>query len=280
MRALLAFLPLILACSPSLLAGLAIVNPVIHEYEDGPIVGSRYAFRGGETVHLSFQISGYKATEEPDLVHLTYQISAADPSGRPLGPSKEGKIDAELAPEDKRWTPKVRYSLTLPAIPEPGRSVLKITVDDKVANTTAALEIPIQVESQVIEPSSGLTLRNFRFLRGESDSQPLLPGSPYHPGDTVWARFEVTGYAFGPQNHYEVRYGVSLLDDKGKILFTEPNAAAEKDESFYPKAFVPGVLNLRLDKTIRSGEYTLLIRLTDAVANQTYDSPHTFRVEK
>src|SRR4051794_14381102 len=109
---LIAVVAALLIGSPLLGADLAAVNIQLHDYEDGPAVPSGQPFRASETVYLSFQISGFGTTED-DHIQLGYEISASDLAKRPLGPVKTGKIETQLAPEDKKrghqWMPKVRY---------------------------------------------------------------------------------------------------------------------------------------------------------------------------
>src|SRR4051794_33416889 len=131
-------LPILFAfalAAPLLGEGLAAVNVQLHEFEDGPPVPSGQAFRPSETVFLSFQISGFQATED-DHIQLSYEIATTDPAQKSVGPVKSGKIEAELAPEDKKkgkqWLPKVRYQIQLPMTPAPGAYKIQIHLDDKI----------------------------------------------------------------------------------------------------------------------------------------------------
>jgi hypothetical protein len=71
---------------------------------------------------------------------------------------------------------------------------------------------------------------------------------------------------------------VALRDDKEKVLFAEPHAASEKDESFYPKMVVPGVMSLHLDPTIRPGPYFVVITAADAIGAQKTEASFPFIV--
>jgi hypothetical protein len=262
--------------------GLSAVNVRLHEHEDGLPVPAGQAFRASETVYLSFQISGFQATED-DHIHLVYEISTTDPAGKAVGPVKSGKIEAELAPEDKKkgkqWMPKVRYEIQLPSTPAPGSYKIQIQLNDKINGGKAEQDVPFTVASSATAPTESLTIQNFRFLRSESDKDRLPAGGSFRRGDVVWARFDITGYKFGPGNQYDVKYGLALKDASGKLLFENPNAAEDKNESFYPRTFVPGEFSLNLDKNIKAGNYTLVISLTDPVGNQSIESNHAFRVE-
>ena len=263
-------------------AELAAVNIQLHDYEDSPPIPAGQAFRPSETVYLSFQISGFQPTED-DHIQLSYEIVATDPAKRPLGPPKTGKIEVELAPEDKKkgkqWMPKIRYRIQLPLTPAAGSYGFQIQLMDKINGAKFAVEIPFHVAATAIAPAETLTLRNFRFLRSESEKERLPEGGAFRPGDAIWARFDITGYKFGPGNRYEVKYGLALKDAAGKPLFSNPEAAQDKNESFYPRTYIPGEFSVNLDKNIKPGDFTLVIFLSDAVGNQTFESEHVFRVE-
>ena len=101
----------------------------------------------------------------------------------------------------------------------------------------------------------------------------------YNPGDSVWARFDITGYKFGPKNKMDVSYLVSLINSEGKVLYTQPQPAVEQTESFYPKRYVPAAMGLNLQKNIRPGEYTIAVAVKDAVGDQSFDGKYTFTVQ-
>lgn len=258
---------------------LSIVNSQLHDYEDGPRVSEQYKFRAGEPVFLSFQIENYKATDDAQI-HLTYEIRAVDPHNRSLAPPETGEIKVQLAPEDKDWRPKVRYRVQIPPIPEPGEYTVIVNLDDKVAGTKLSRKLQFQVESKEIAGNEGLAVQNFRFLRSEEARDAMPAGSAYRPGDTLWARFDITGYRFGGKNRYDVSYGVALRNEGGEILFSEPKAASASEESFYPKQYAPGILSLNLDKNIRPGTYTVVLTVEDAVGGQKIETGHPFFVEK
>jgi hypothetical protein len=271
-----------LIAGPLFCAELTIVNPQLHDFEDGPPVASTDSFGAGKTVFLSFQIGGFQATED-DHIQLAYEISTIDPAQKPLGPVKTGKVEAELAPEDKKkgaqWMPKIRYQIQIPATPAPGAYQIQIHVNDQISGARLVKDVPFLVRSTGIESSDTLTIRNFRFLRSEGEKDRLPEGDAYRPGDAVWAHFDITGYKFGPNNRYDVKYGVSLRDAAGKTLFSNPNAAQDTNESFYPRTYIPGEFSLNLDKNIRPGDYTLVLALFDAIGQQSFESNHLFRVE-
>ena len=257
---------------------LEIVNPALHQFEDGPPVPAAYTFLAGDTVFLSFQISGYQPSDK-DRIQLSCSMEARDPKNLLLAPPVARKVDAELAEEDKKnWMPTVRYEVLAPPLADSGSYRILISVKDELSGSEASKEIGFALRGRPVEPSETPIVRNFRFLRGEEDAEPL-PAAAYRPGDAVWARFEITGYKLAEKNRIDVEYGVSVLRPSGEELYSEPNAAADKDESFYPKRYVAGILSLKLDPDIAKGEYTIVVTVRDQVGKQQYQSRHAFRVE-
>lgn len=256
---------------------LSIVKPALRQYDDGPAVAAGYSFFTGDLVFCSFQIAGYKVS--PDAkTDLRYQIDAVDPDGVRLAEPIQQSIETEVSDEDKNWMPIVRESVLIPPLALGGVYRIKVMVEDRLSQQTAKTEIEVPVRGRRVEPSQTLVARNFRFERSEDDRDAIL-NPVYHPGDTVWAHFEIIGFRHGEKNRLHVEYGVALMDASGKALFSLPQAAVEKEESFYPKRYLPGALSLNLAKDIRPGEYTVVLTLRDEVGNQIQESRQAFRVE-
>lgn len=257
---------------------LAVVNPALHQFEDGPPLPAPPEYLTGETVFLSFQVSGYQATEQ-DRVRLSYQIETRDGEGRLLAPPASGKVEAELAEEDKgKWMPKIRYSVLAPPLGGSADCRIRIRVRDEVGGTEAGGEVPFSMRGRAVESSDTLVIRNFRFLRGEEDGQPLAVAA-YRPGEALWARFDITGFKLGEKNACHVEYGITVLRATGEALYTEPEAASEQDQSFYPKRYIPGILSLNLDADIAHGEYAILVFVRDRIGSQQYETRQVFRIE-
>jgi len=270
-----------LVCLAALLhaatAPLSIVKPSISDMEDGPAVPPTFTFVAGQFLFLSFQIGGYKASDERK-VHLSTKVDAFDPKGVRLMETLPSTVDTSLSDEDKDWKPKVRAQILLPPLAGSGVYKIAIEVNDDLAGSTAAQEIQFEVRGREVAPSDTLLVRNFHFYRGEEDRDPLAV-SAYKPGDTLWARFDIVGYKFGPGNSIDVDYGISVVAPSGKVLYTQETAAEEKSSSFYPKAYVPGSMNLSLQRTIKPGQYTIVLTPRDHIGNQTFETKETFTIE-
>ncbi len=260
---------------------LAIVEVALHQYDGGPPVGSGFEFFPGDTLFLTFRISGFKTVEQEDEDHLwlAYRVEAFDPEGLPIRKPEEGRIATVLTYQDKKqkWMPLVRYEAPVPPTAPSGEYRIAIHVEDLNAKTSADLERTFRVRGRDVEPSRTLVIRNFHFYRTETSMRPLR-NPVYRPGSSVWARFDITGYAFGENNRFSVDYGVKVLRANGKVLFEQPVAATEEEESFYPQRHVQGGLSLNLTPDLAPGEYTLIVAVRDHIGDQTYEEQHTFTV--
>lgn len=267
-------------CATAATAAVRIAEASLHQFDDGPPLAATFAFAPGDPVWVIARFADYQRSKNEDhpRLHLTWQVEVLDPQGVPVVELKREKIDAELHPQDKNWMPKVRYDFMLPPLAGSGRYKAVLNVKDELSGATARREIEFRIQGHQVEPSAVLVARNLRFLRKEDDEQPLATPA-FRPGDTVWARFDITGYKLGDGNRYEVAYGLEVLDAEGKTVFAQPEAAREKDQSFYPKRYVPGILSLNLTKDVPKGAYTIVLRLTDPLGNQTAESKHAFAVE-
>ncbi len=257
---------------------IAIPEAVLHQFEDGPPYSQ--PFGPGEQVHISFRLAGYKRTDEDiPRVKMTWAVEVRDPKGVLLVEPKSEVIDAPLGSQDKDWMPKKRHDFHMPPLAESGEYKVTITARDQLAGTSVTRDVKLVVRNPLptVEPSATLLARNFRFLRSEDEGPPLSPAA-YRQGDALWARFEITGFKYAERNRLDVSYGLEVLKADGSRLYAEPNAAADKDSTYYPKRFVQGVLSLSLQKDIPVGEYTIVLRLRDAVGNQTDESRHVFQV--
>jgi hypothetical protein len=269
----------IFAALPCTAQSLAVVAPLLAQYDGGPSVPAGFGFGSGESIHLTFDIAGFKPSADDDpKIDLAWECSIFDAAGLPMAAPKKGEVKVELAAEDKKWRPRIRVEFPMPEALPAGGGEIRITVNDRVANKPADLKVPFRTRGLNLEKVDSLTALRFRFLRAEDSSDPLTVAA-YRPGDTVWARFELAGYKLGPSNAIHVSYGLEVFRANGESLFKQEEAANESGQSFYPRRYVFGVLSLQLTKDLALGEYTILLRLKDHTGNTAAESKHSFRVE-
>ncbi len=274
MRSLLvwALIPAALSAAPA----LEIVKPIISQMEGGESDPPGFEHAGGETLFFSCRIAGFAKTGE-SKIHLAYSVQAFDSKGVPLVEIYKNELSDEVLPQDKDWQPKIETSVAVPPLVAPGQYKIVVKVEDLVAKTSAEMPVPFRIRGRTVAPSDTLAVRDFRFYRREEDTQALVKAA-YRMGDQLWAKFDIVGYKYGPNNKVNVSYVVSILSASGKVLWTQPDPAVEQSESFYPKPYVPAVMNLDL-KTVKPAEYTMLVQVKDAVGSQSFEAKQNFTVE-
>jgi hypothetical protein len=256
---------------------LAILKLAFAQTEDGPGLASSYQFLAGESIFFSCLVDGYSKSDKNEIF-LTYQIQTQDARGILLQPSSSDKVEATLAPEDKDWKPKLRETIVMPPLADSGEYQVLVKVRDERNQATVEARATFQVHGREVAPSDTLVVRDFRFLRSEDDTKPLQVAA-YRPGDSLWARFIMTGYKLGDGNQYDIEYGLTVLRSDGSVAYSEPHAAAQKDKPFYPQRYQPGVLNLNFPKDQVTGQYTIVLTVRDNLGSQSIEARQQFSVE-
>jgi hypothetical protein len=270
---LFAFLSGVLNAAPA----LQIIKPIVSQMDGGAPEPAGFEHVGGETLYFSCRVAGYTRSED-EKVHLRYSVQAFDARDVPLDEIYKNDLTAEVSPQDKDWLPKIATEVAIPPLLGPGTFKIVVKVEDVQAKTTAELSVPFKVRGREVEPSDELVVRNFHFYRDEEGTHPMDKGV-YKPGDGVWAKFDITGFKYGDRNKIDVSYVTSVIAASGKVLWTQPEAATEKSESFYPKRFVPAAMGISLQGNIKPGEYTIAVSAKDEVGGQSCDVKFTFVVE-
>ncbi len=262
---------------------LEIEKFALRQFEDGPALGASHEFLPGETIYWSFRVRGFHVTKtENDAgdteshMKVSWTVRITDPKDVLIDKERAGKMEARLFDQDKDWTPRAADSFVVPPFAPNGVYRATVTVKEEGGEATSTLEF--KVRGDKIEPSETLTGHDVRFLRSENDTGAMRNPS-YQAGDTLWVRFDITGYKFGEKNRYDVEYGLAILRANGETMFTQPVAAKETNESFYPQHYVPGILSLGLNKDLPKGTYTLVITMRDKIGNQSWESREKFQVQ-
>jgi len=261
---------------------LQIIAAGVQRSEDAPFIPSDFRFLSGDYVYCQFQITGYtvKTFEDSDVrkISLTYEISPQDAKGVSLTPSATGVIKEDLGPEDKNWTPKRRSSFLLPSFIAAGEFHLHLAVKDLIGNTSTELDLPFHTGGVVVVPSATLAVQDFQFLRNEDDAEPLdVPA--FRPGDTVYARFNMTGFRLNDGNEYHLSYGLIVNRPDGKPYLDAQSAAELSSHSFYPVPYVPGNISITTTRATSRGEYVVLLTVRDLAGSQTYQLKRAFTIE-
>jgi hypothetical protein len=276
----LALVAVMVMAASSAYSALAVERLALHAFEDGPVLPSGYEALPGETLYFSGRLAGYQVQKKEDerAVRLLWDARVSDSAGVLLEKPFSGKIEEALTPEDKTWVPKFLFSFIVPPFAGSGTYKVEVHVKDQIASQELNATLEFHVRGHLVEPSDTLTARNFKFLQSEDDTSGLTTPI-YHPGEMLWAKFDMTGYKLGPDNQFSVEYGLAIEDSAGKQLFSQPVAADQNGSPFYPKRYVPGVLSLSLDKNVAKGTYVLVVILRDQTGQQIHEERQPFRVD-
>ena len=202
MKSWASLLALIVSAAAAEKPQLAIHSPFLHQYEDGPSLhGDEADFGAGETAFFSLDVSGYTKNEEH--IKLAWEIKCTDPSGILVVAPASGKVDTDVSPEDRHWMPRIRQTIELPPLAPPGVYHVMAKVHDEVSGQSVDADVPFACTAGAWRSARRLTVRNFHFYRNENDTEPLATAA-YKPGDSVWARFDITGYKLGPENSFDI----------------------------------------------------------------------------
>jgi hypothetical protein len=262
---------------PLAAAPLEIVRPLVANSDGGAALPAGSQVVPGETIFFSCRVHNYQKTPD-EKIHLTYTVQAFDPKGVLLVEPFKNEVTEEVSPQDKDWMPRITTEIPVPPLIAAGTYQIVVTVDDVVAKSQAELKVPFEVRGHNLPPGDMLIVGNLQFFRSEDDTQPLSKPA-YRAGDAVWTRFDITGFRYGPKNKIDVSYVVSVLDQSGKVLWTQPEPTADQTDSFYPKLWIPASMSVTTQKNTHPGEYGIAIQVKDAIGNQSFETKAAFTVE-
>jgi hypothetical protein len=256
---------------------MQIAGPAISQFEDGPPLAGTQKLLVGEYAFFRFGVLNFK-TADDGRVQVTGRVQVFDPRGTPIAAVDEIPIATSLREEDKDWRPIFRSQFQLPGIAPPGTYKVHFEATDLQTKQKAEGESTFEVDGRNVPPSPTLAIRGIAFYRTAEDEGPLGVAA-YRPGDSVWVRFDATGYKYGEQNSIDVTYDVAVMDGSGKELFAQPDAAVEKSQAFYPQPWVPGSFSLTLQPNMAKATYTIAVTARDAIGKQTVTEKADFKVE-
>ena len=170
-------------------AGIELVNLDLLDSRDGYAIPADSRYFPGETVHLYFQIKGYRVSNDY-RVDLEYRLEALDPDGKRIYGAEGGRFDTDLAPQDEEWMPVVRYSPRFPRTPAEGRTRSRSRSGDRLAGAAVRTSVPIVVDGSRVETSDRLAIRNFGFAKAAGGAK--LDEPLYRAGEEIWAEFYIT----------------------------------------------------------------------------------------
>ncbi|HXZ28914.1 MAG TPA: RDD family protein [Terriglobales bacterium] len=122
--------------------------------------------------------------------------------------------------------------------------------------------------------SGDYALVNFSFR--ESKEGPLRPAGPYHPGDQVYASYELQGASRGPQNQINLAFTITLLDPGGATVETLTTGL---NQALDPTSPIKGTFQFPLKPYYPPGAYKVAIHMHDGVSSRDAEFFPGFTVE-
>jgi hypothetical protein len=257
-------------------ASFQVTDPIVSQFEDGPALAGGQKLVAGETLFFRFGVVNYKIST--GKVQIAGHAQALDPKGVSIAARDDIAIATTLSEEDKDWKPRLHSQFQVPPIARAGIYRIRFEATDEQTHQSSSAEATFTVEGNDVPPSPALVIRNIGFYRTQDDETPLKLAA-YRPGDTVWVRFDATGYKYGDQNAIDVAYDVAVANSEGKQLFAQENAAVEKSQAYYPQPWVPGAFSLTLQPNMSPGNYSVKVTARDGIGNQTVTEKAQFKVE-
>jgi hypothetical protein len=261
--------------------GLGVERIALHQFEDGPVLDSSYEFLPSEIAYFGCRLTGYEVEDldaDRQAARLSWGLEVRDPLGALLEEPSQGRINAELFPEDTNWLPKFLHSFVIPPSAIAGEYRIAVRVRDEVAGSEVSGQLKFRVKGHALDTGAALNARNVVFLKAENDALGTR-STVVHPGGSTWVRMDVSGYKLGEKNRFSLAYGMALENAEGKQLFSLPDAGMETNESFYPQRYSTGTVTLNLDKNVPVGAYTLILTIQDRIGNQSYEVRAPFQVQ-
>jgi hypothetical protein len=256
---------------------LALVRPVISQVEEGVAAPEGFHYTPGEVLFFTCRVAHYTKAAD-SKIRIDYSVAAFDPKGVQLNETYKNEFDNEVTSEDKDWMPRIQTQVMIPPLAGSGTYKVIVKAEDELAKTTAQIEVPFEVRGHAVEQSDTVVVRNFHFYRDEDGKQPV-ESAIYHAGETMWSRFDIIGYQYGEGNKIDLSYVASIMLPGGKVLWKQPEPAAEQSQSFYPKRYISGEFSVNLQAGVKPGSYIVAVQVKDAIGNQTYESRQPFTVE-
>jgi hypothetical protein len=124
-------------------------------------------------------------------------------------------------------------------------------------------------------PATGITVATLEFL--ESEGGPVRKRGPYKPGDQVFLRYELTGFARDAKNLVDVAITMVPYDAAGLPLDRPVNLAVR--ETVAGNVPITGKLHFRLPPFVPPGMCKVVIKAEDALGKKSVERSPAITVQ-
>lgn len=250
-------------------------------YEGGPALPQPVTFLPGEQVVMRAKIAGFRVAEagfQDFRVNLSYDVSAVDARGIPVGKLKDGEIKEAVHKEDKDWLPTLDYIFLIPEMAEYGETRIRLRIRDEVSQKEQVFEQSILVNGKRLPALDSIAVIQFGFYRSQQDASPL-PAGVYRPGNTLWAKFDLAGFRLEDNHRFHAECDVQIRDAEGKVLFEQPQALSKEATPEYPQRFLPGIFSVEIKPGTPKGRYAIAVIARDRLSGDTAEAVFPFDID-
>jgi uncharacterized RDD family membrane protein YckC len=263
--------PTIVVRRADLPTGGETITPQFLESNGAPRAALPY--RPGDTVNVSYDITGYAAGAE-GRPRLLANVLVFDPDGLPLHQPWSDTLTAQAAPGSPVHGV---FSITLAPYVPPGTYKVAIWARDYQNSRDLQASRTFQVEASAAAPPQSLELRDFALSLlpdGEPRVLPVLRG----PG-AVYMRCKLFGMKFNG-DRVTGRIGLRVIGPGGSIVFDQPHYVdIRADVVYHPVSlWLPVHGDLKVPARLQPGTYTELYTVTDNVAGRSIVRQARFQV--
>jgi uncharacterized RDD family membrane protein YckC len=124
-------------------------------------------------------------------------------------------------------------------------------------------------------PATGITVANLEFL--ESEGGPVRKRGPYKPGDQVFLRYQLTGFARDAKNLVDVTITMVPYDPAGVPLDKPVNLALRQGVT--GNVPIGGTLHFHLPPFVPSGTCKVMIKADDALGKKSAERSPAIAVQ-
>lgn len=189
-----------------------------------------------------------------------------------------GWIIAALSPIRQRLGDRIAGTVVTPAPQSRGVRVAGgiALVGVIIAGTVAMISIRHSGATPAVAArpaKNGLALADITWL---DDAGGTPHSGPYTPGSHLFAKYEITGFAHGPQGQVKVAMGILLVDPNG--LAVGDTLHTDVDATDATGAPVYGHFEMGFPDYVPPGTYTVRIHVHDAIGGEDATFTPTFSI--
>jgi uncharacterized RDD family membrane protein YckC len=157
----------------------------------------------------------------------------------------------------------------------PGKGLLSFVVFVWAAGVGGGVYGAYALHAAAPPPATGITIANLEFL--ESEGGPVRGRGPYKPGDQVFLRYELTGFARDPRNLVDVAITMVPYDAAG-VPFDKPFKLAVR-EPVIGNVPISGKLHFRLPPFVPPGMCKVVIKAEDVLGKKSAERSPALTVQ-